>query len=49
MSVASWIIFAIICVFTTWFLIDTIVWVIKRIKAKNKKKSENNEVDKVKD
>lgn len=47
MSVASWVIFVVVCAFTTWLLIDTIVWVIKRVKAKNKQKSENNDVDKV--
>lgn len=46
MSVAGWIIFAIICAFTLWLLIDTLIWVIKRIKAKKQQRIENKDVDK---
>lgn len=46
MNVVGWIVFALICAFTLWLLIDTLIWVIKRIKAKKSQRIENNDVDK---
>ena len=46
MNVVGWIVFAVICVFTLWLLIDTLIWVIKRIKAKKSQRIENKDVDK---
>ena len=46
MNVVGWIIFIVICAFTTWLLVDTIIWIVKRIKAKKEAKQKET-VDKV--
>lgn len=46
MNVVGWVIFVVICAFTLWLLIDTTIWVIKRIKAKKSQRIENKDVDK---
>lgn len=46
MSVVAWIIFGVVAVITTWLAIDTIIWIIKRIKAKKGQKNEIKNADK---
>ena len=48
MNVVGWIIFGAICLFTTWLLIDTIIWIVKRIKSKKEIKQKES-ADKVDD
>lgn len=46
MNIVGYVIFAIICAFTLWLLIDTIIWITKRVKAKKRERIENKDVDK---
>ena len=45
MNVVGWIVFIGICGVTIWLAVDTIIWIVKRVKAKKEKK----EADKVDD
>lgn len=46
MNVISIIVFVVVCGLTTWLLIDTIIYFVKRIKAKKQKSKEVEEVKK---
>lgn len=46
MSVLGIIIFVIVAGLTTWLLIDTIVWIVRKVKAK---KENNNQVEEKKE
>lgn len=45
MKVVSIVIFSLLAVFVTWLVVDTVIYIIKRVKEKKKQKVDNETID----